>query len=112
MEPGLRARVQEIRGELVLESCTRLDQIDPSIESQARCEAELAGIQSLPLASSAVGVTVTFTVRSASSMSTLPATSTSVAAPFGFRASKISTTRGRPCVIRLRRRRRVEASAS
>ena len=34
-----------------------------------------------------------------SSMSTVPATSASVAAPFGFRASKISTTRGRPCVM-------------
>ena len=29
----------------------------------------------------------------------VPPTSASVAAPFGFRASKISTTRGRPCVM-------------
>ena len=57
------------------------------------------GSGSSPLASRFAGVTVTFTVRSASSMSTLPAMSTSVAAPFGFRASKISTTRGRPCVM-------------
>ena len=28
-----------------------------------------------------------------------PPISASVAAPFGFRASKISTTRGRPCVM-------------
>ena len=52
-----------------------------------------------PLSSSADGVTVTSTVRSCSSTDTLPPTSASVAAPFGFRASKISTTRGRPCVM-------------
>ena len=44
-------------------------------------------------------MTVTLIVRSASSMSIFPATSESVPAPFGFRASKISTTRGRPCVM-------------
>ena len=42
---------------------------------------------------------VIFAPRSVCSTSTLPATSESFAAPFGFRASKISTTRGRPCVM-------------
>ena len=37
--------------------------------------------------------------RSVSSSATVPATSASAAAPFGLRASKISTTRGRPCVM-------------
>src|SRR4029450_6193290 len=40
-----------------------------------------------------------FGPRSVSSIFAVPATSESFAAPFGFRASKISTTRGRPCVI-------------
>ena len=61
-------------------------------------EYSFGGIGS-PFSSSASGTIVTFTVRSASSISTRPATSASVAAPFGFRASKISTTRGRPCVM-------------
>ena len=42
---------------------------------------------------------MTFGPRSVSSISTRPPTSASLAAPFGFRASKISTTRGRPCVM-------------
>ena len=37
--------------------------------------------------------------RSVSSIATVPPISASCAAPFGFRASKISTTRGRPCVM-------------
>ena len=37
--------------------------------------------------------------RSVSSMRRVPSISASSAAPFGFRASKISTTRGRPCVM-------------
>ena len=52
-----------------------------------------------PFSSSSVGVTVTSVVRSCSSTDTLPPKSASVAAPFGFRASKISTTRGRPWVM-------------
>jgi hypothetical protein len=44
-------------------------------------------------------VTVTVRVRPSSLMLTLPLTSASCAAPFGLRASKISTTRGRPCVM-------------
>ena len=42
---------------------------------------------------------MTFGPRSVGSTSTRPPTSPSTAAPFGFRASKISTTRGRPCVM-------------
>ena len=42
---------------------------------------------------------ITFGPRSVSSTVTRPAISASIAAPFGFRASKISTTRGRPCVM-------------
>ena len=52
-----------------------------------------------PFSSTPSGKIVTFGPRSVSSTSTRPATSASVAAPFGFRASKISTTRGRPCVM-------------
>ena len=37
--------------------------------------------------------------RSVSPTETVPEISASCAAPFGFRASKISTTRGRPCVM-------------
>ena len=40
-----------------------------------------------------------FGPRSVSSLTTRPPTSVSFAAPFGFLASKISTTRGRPCVM-------------
>src|SRR5581483_3610496 len=46
-----------------------------------------------------VGELVTLGPRSVGSISTFPATLASRAAPFGFRASKISTTRGRPCVM-------------
>ena len=52
-----------------------------------------------PSGPSSVGTIVTFGPRSVCSISMRPAISASVAAPFGFRASKISTTRGRPCVM-------------
>ena len=46
-----------------------------------------------------VGLTEIFGPRSVCSISMRPPSSASTAAPFGFRASKISTTRGRPCVM-------------
>ena len=50
-------------------------------------------------ASESSGVIVIFGPRSVSSTVMRPAISASTAAPFGLRASKISTTRGRPCVM-------------
>ena len=46
-----------------------------------------------------IGSMITFGPRSVSSTVTLPPISARRAAPFGLRASKISTTRGRPCVM-------------
>ena len=57
------------------------------------------GSPSSPFGPTSFGVIVIFGPRSVFSSPTVPPTSASVAAPFGFRASKISTTRGRPCVM-------------
>ena len=58
-----------------------------------------AGSSGSPFSSTSSVTIVIFGPRSVSSISTLPPTSASLAAPFGLRASKISTTRGRPCVM-------------
>ena len=51
------------------------------------------------LAAPSSGVMVSLQPRSVSSMATRPETSAMRATPFGLRASKSSTTRGRPCVM-------------